>query len=102
MKDIPRLPLQWAYVDPAFRACLDGVLETPEFIENYNRLYGASIGKLPIIESEMKAFVEQRGQERRARSTADTSDAGRQRPLDDPEPDAIPLEADPSPVIRID
>ncbi|MFY4709938.1 hypothetical protein [Burkholderia glumae] len=58
MKDIPRLPLPWAYVDPAFRACLDGVLKTPEFIENYNRLYGASIGKLPVIESEMKAFVE--------------------------------------------
>ncbi|WP_186157941.1 hypothetical protein [Burkholderia gladioli] len=58
MKDIPRLPMPWAYVDPAFRACLDGVLDTPEFIENYNRLYGASIGQFPINEAEMKAFVE--------------------------------------------
>ncbi|WP_257834568.1 hypothetical protein [Burkholderia glumae] len=57
MKDIPRLPMPWAYVDPAFRACLEGVLDTPEFIDNYNRLYGASIGKLPVKESEMKAFV---------------------------------------------
>lgn len=57
MKDIPRLPMPWAYVDPAFRACLDGVLDTPEFIENYNRLYGATIGKLPVVESEMKTFV---------------------------------------------
>lgn len=64
MKDIPRLPMPWAYVDPAFRACLDGVLDTPEFIENYNRLYGASIAtgtfaaRVRFDEAEMKVFVE--------------------------------------------
>ncbi|WP_186267804.1 hypothetical protein [Burkholderia gladioli] len=58
MKDIQRLPMPWAYVDPAFRACLDEAICEAEFVSNYNRLYGASIGQLPINEAEMKAFVE--------------------------------------------
>ncbi|WP_257744567.1 DUF4031 domain-containing protein [Burkholderia glumae] len=69
---------------------------------NKRRRVTGQLGSPEDAVAWMQAFVERRGRERRARSTADTSDAGRQRPLDDPEPDAIPLEADPSPVIRID
>ena len=39
----PRLPLPLAYADPAFTACLEDVIATPEFVQNFDRLYGANL-----------------------------------------------------------
>lgn len=39
-----RLPLPAAYADPAFLRCADEAIGTPELVENFNRLYGASLG----------------------------------------------------------
>jgi hypothetical protein len=64
-----RLPLPMAYADPAFMACLQEAIETPELIEQLDRLYGASLTakRSPIEamvdkatgkqEDDMRAFV---------------------------------------------
>lgn len=66
----PRLPLPAAYIDPAFLACLGEAINTPELIQQHDRLYGSTLmsrsspmermvdkatGK---AESDMRAFVE--------------------------------------------
>jgi len=38
-----RLPLPAAYVDAAFLACLQHAIETRELVEQFDRLYGASL-----------------------------------------------------------
>lgn len=52
-----RLPLPLAYIDPAFLRCLDGAIETTEFVEQYDRLYGTSLVRKPNA-ADMRAFVE--------------------------------------------
>lgn len=39
----PRLPFPQACLDGAFILCLEEALQTPELIENFDRLYGASL-----------------------------------------------------------
>ncbi len=38
-----RLPLPLAYTDPAFMKCLDEASDTPELIEQFDRLYKCSL-----------------------------------------------------------
>jgi hypothetical protein len=52
-----RLPLPAAYLDPAFCRCLGEAISTPEFVENYDRLYGTTIMLRPN-EGDLRAFVE--------------------------------------------
>jgi len=40
------LPLPMAYADPAFRACLDEVINTPKLLESFDRLTGNSLSHL--------------------------------------------------------
>lgn len=52
-----RLPFPAACADPAFRRCADEAVKTPELVENFNRLYGASLGKsAKPNEVDLKAF----------------------------------------------
>ena len=66
----PRLPLPAAYIDPAFLACLSEAINTPELVQQHDRLYGSTLiarasplermvdkatGK---AEADMRAFVE--------------------------------------------
>lgn len=39
----PRLPIPICYDDPAFMKCLDGAIETPELMQQFDRLFGATI-----------------------------------------------------------
>lgn len=39
----PRLPLPLAYADPAFKRCLDEAISTPELVQQFDRLYGATL-----------------------------------------------------------
>lgn len=55
--EVIRLPLPAAYCDPAFCRCLEEAISTPEFVENYDRLYGATI-KLRPNQGDLRAFVE--------------------------------------------
>lgn len=64
-----RLPLPACYIDPAFHRCLNECIETPELVENFDRLYGATLAarKSPIEtmvdvatgkrEDDMRAFT---------------------------------------------
>lgn len=47
---MPRLPMPQAVLDPAFLACLDEAVATPELIEQFDRLKGTSLsgGRSPI------------------------------------------------------
>lgn len=52
-----RLPFPAACVDPAFRKCADEAVRTPELVDNFNRLYGASLGKsAKPSEADLRAF----------------------------------------------
>jgi len=68
--DLPnRFPLPMAYGDPAFLACLSDAIDTPELVEQFDRLYGATLTgrKSPIEamvdratgkqEDDIRAFV---------------------------------------------
>ena len=52
-----RLPLPMAYADPAFKRCMEEAIQTPELIENFDRLYGATLvsRKSPIEAAVDKA-----------------------------------------------
>ena len=64
-----RLPLPQALSDPAFIACLRESLATPEFLEQFDRLYGSNLAtrSSPIeamsdnaagkIDDDMRGFV---------------------------------------------
>ncbi len=39
----PRLPLSAAYIDPAFMACLSEAINTPELVQQHDRLYGSTL-----------------------------------------------------------
>ena len=54
--DTERLPLPAAYIDPAFQACLHEAIETPELVQNFDRLYGASLSSKPT-EASMADFT---------------------------------------------
>lgn len=41
--DAKRFALPAAYTDPAFIACLDEAISTPELVANFDRLYGADL-----------------------------------------------------------
>lgn len=56
LTEIVRLPLPAAYLDPAFRRCLDDAIEEPEFVQNFDRLYGTSLWRRPNRD-DMRAFV---------------------------------------------
>jgi hypothetical protein len=49
--DVKRFALPAAYTDPAFVACLDEAISTPELVTNFDRLYGADLRqrRAPII-----------------------------------------------------
>ena len=65
-----RLELPAAYADPAFLRCLHEAIDTPELVENFDRLYGATLSTRtsPIErmvdeatgkrDDDMRAFVE--------------------------------------------
>lgn len=65
-----RLAFPFCYADPAFHRCLKESIETPELIENFDRLYGGTLttrkSKLDAMvdvatgkqEADMKAFVQ--------------------------------------------
>lgn len=38
-----RAPLPMAYGDPAFKRCLTEAIETPQLVEQFDRLYGANL-----------------------------------------------------------
>lgn len=52
-----RLPLPMAYADPAFTACIAAAIETPELVEQFDRLYGVHITSGSPAEADMRAFV---------------------------------------------
>jgi hypothetical protein len=63
-----RFPLPMAYADPAFMACLREAIDTPELVEQFDRLYGASLAARRPIDAmvgkvtgkqqdDMRAFV---------------------------------------------
>ncbi|WP_322997158.1 hypothetical protein [Castellaniella sp.] len=66
----PRLPLPAAHIDPAFIACLNEAINTPELIRQHDRLYGSTLmSRATPIErmvdkatgktvDDMRAFVE--------------------------------------------
>lgn len=54
---VHRFPLPMAYIDPAFRRCLDEAISEPEFVEHIDRLYGTSISKNATAK-DMRAFAE--------------------------------------------
>lgn len=49
--DVKRFALPAAYTDPAFIACLDEAISTPELVANFDRLYGADLRRRmpPIV-----------------------------------------------------
>lgn len=48
--DVKRFALPAAYADPAFVACLDEAISTPELVAQFDRLYGADLrGRRPPI-----------------------------------------------------
>lgn len=65
-----RLPLPTAYIDPAFMVCLHEAISTPELVQSFDRLYGATLmSRATSIEhavdratgkarDDMRAFVE--------------------------------------------
>ena len=52
-----RLPLPAAYADQAFMACLNEAIDTPELVEQFDRLYGASLTLGKAADGDMRAFV---------------------------------------------
>lgn len=52
-----RLPLPLALTDPAFTRCAHEAIETPELVENFNRLYGASVGRGTPLEREIDSVT---------------------------------------------
>lgn len=52
-----RLSLPMAYADPAFMVCMSEAIDTPELIEQFDRLYGAHITAGNPAEEDMRAFV---------------------------------------------
>lgn len=48
---VKRLALPAAYIDPAFIACLDEAISTPELVAQFDRLYGADLRarRAPIV-----------------------------------------------------
>lgn len=53
---LPRLPFEHAIIDPAFRQCLREAVDTPELVENYDRLYKRCLSTRPSVE-EMRKFA---------------------------------------------
>jgi hypothetical protein len=49
--DVKRFALPAAYTDPAFVACLDEAIGTPELVAQFDRLYGADLRarRAPIV-----------------------------------------------------
>jgi len=43
---VERLPLPAAYTDRAFMACLGASINTPEIVENFDRLHGCSLAQI--------------------------------------------------------
>ena len=52
-----RLPLPAAYFDPAFIACMQEVIDTPEMVENFDRLYGCALSKGQHSDADFRAFT---------------------------------------------
>ena len=51
-----RFPLPQAYFDPAFQMCLAESIKSRELVENFDRLYKASLSKRPNND-DMAAFT---------------------------------------------
>ena len=52
-----RLPMPAAYADPAFLACVNEAIETPELLTEFDRLYGANLSTNKPKNGDMRAFV---------------------------------------------
>lgn len=52
-----RLPLPDAYVDPAFMACIDRAISTPDLLAEFDRLYGASLLIGQPTTADFRAFT---------------------------------------------
>jgi hypothetical protein len=52
-----RLPIPAAYFDPAFMACVNGAIDTRELVEQFDRLYGASLARGKAADGDMRAFL---------------------------------------------
>lgn len=52
-----RLPMPAAYADPAFMACINEAINTPELLTEFDRLYGADLSTNKPKDGDMRAFV---------------------------------------------
>lgn len=52
-----RLPMPAAYADPAFMACVNEAIDTPELLTEFDRLYGANLSTNKPKDGDMRAFV---------------------------------------------
>ena len=52
-----RLPMPAAYADPAFMACINEAINTPELLTEFDRLYGADLSTDQPKSGDMRAFV---------------------------------------------
>ena len=52
-----RLPMPAAYADPAFMACVNEAIDTPELLTEFDRLYGADLSTNKPKDGDMRAFV---------------------------------------------
>lgn len=52
-----RLPLPAAYADPAFMACVNESIDKRELVEQFDRLYGASLTRGKAADGDMRAFL---------------------------------------------
>lgn len=52
-----RFPMPAAYADPAFMACVNEAIDTPELLTEFDRLYGADLSTNKPKDGDMRAFV---------------------------------------------
>ena len=52
-----RLPMPAAYADPAFMACVNEAINTPELLTEFDRLYGAGLSTNKPKSGDMRAFI---------------------------------------------
>jgi len=58
MNSAHRLALPAAYIDPAFIACLVASISERELVEQFDRLYGASLSIGELCDGDLRSFSE--------------------------------------------